>query len=155
MKKTRYRKSYDSLPSDLRTRDAESITRRAFPKPAGVPHKVHSLLEIEDLRRHTHDTQRAFVPDTPRGAQDARGPYHTLLGAVTEPRNYTSSPVRADLRYMPGQLQYRFPDPRKTLVCIRRRTRRRVLFALRKVGKGRGHSFRKPRWSAHSYIRCK
>lgn len=154
MSKKRYKRTNESLPSQTqRTRDAKGIARRANPRPPGF--RVHSLLEIEDLRRYQHDSYRAFESERPRGPQDARKSYHDIFGAVTEPRKQQPSQVRTDLRYLPGQLHYRFFDPRTTIVCIRRRSRRRVLFALRKVGKGRGYRFRRPRWSAHSYIRCK
>ena len=47
-----------------------------------------------------------------------------------------------------------FSEPQKTAVCIRRKSRRRVLFALSKAGKGKRPT-RRPRWTEKSYIRCK
>lgn len=47
--------------------------------------------------------------------------------------------------------QLRFDAPAETLVCIRRHTRKEVLFAKKKTGKG-GRS--KKRFNAYSKVRC-
>lgn len=44
-----------------------------------------------------------------------------------------------------------FKEPRNVPVCVRRTTRRQVLFAKGKSGRG----YRKPRWNQRSYMRCK
>ena len=46
-----------------------------------------------------------------------------------------------------------FENPLKTIVCIRRKWRRKTLFKLRKIGKGTG-SFKKRIMSPTSYIKC-
>lgn len=43
-----------------------------------------------------------------------------------------------------------FKEPRRVPICVRRSTRRQVLFARGKTGRG----YRKPRWTQRSYWRC-
>ena len=68
-------------------------------------------------------------------------------------------PVHVRSRMLPVRTQVRlsFHRPERTLVCVRRQTRRRVLFALQASGRGRKapRPFRRARWTAKSYIRCK
>lgn len=67
-------------------------------------------------------------------------------------------PERQGKRSLPGELSTPmhdyFVDPKRALVCIRRHDRRRVLFALQRVGKGRRVS-RERQYTDKSYVRCK
>ena len=47
-----------------------------------------------------------------------------------------------------------FRQPGRVSVCVRRKARKRVLFALQKTGRGTGAK-RTARWTAKSFIRCK
>lgn len=47
-----------------------------------------------------------------------------------------------------------FSDPERTLVCIRRHVRKRILFALRKAGKGKRVSSDR-NFTDKSFVRCK
>ena len=103
----------------------------------------HSMREIEDLRS---------VPDEFRETR-----FLTLAGRpagivyVPEQSGTThASPLRDVLPAMYA----RFQNPSRTLVCIRRKNRRRVLFAMRKMAKS-NRRFKRPVWSAKSYISCK
>lgn len=55
---------------------------------------------------------------------------------------------------LPSRLRFEFEDPKRTLVCIRRKARRAVIFAMRKAGKG-GRRNRKARWTDKSYVTCR
>ena len=135
------------------TRDASRIAARAAKLS-----RVLSLTQVEDLRRYHHDPQRPFDPlPAPRPAK-SRQPYHLVSGALAK---HSVRPVRGSvlydsgfLRFLPGSLRDVFHKPRQTIVCVRRRSRRAVLFALQRIGHGAGR-LRKARWSESSYIRCK
>lgn len=43
-----------------------------------------------------------------------------------------------------------FADPTKVLICIRRRARRRAMFAFG----GAGGSVKRPKWNYYSHVRC-
>lgn len=58
------------------------------------------------------------------------------------------SRVRSEQHLSPGHFQ--FQQPKRVSLCMRRRERREVLFALGRTGKGN----RKPKWNYNSYISC-
>lgn len=96
------------------------------------------LQQAEDLRRVPHEfRQERYLL---RSGQPARVRYETV-----------QTNVRGHLR---TQVHPYFRQPERTAVCIRRKERRRVLFALQKTGKG-GRRQRPPRWTEKSYIRCR
>nr|CDL65917.1 unnamed protein product [uncultured bacterium] len=102
------------------------------PRP---PRPRPDLKPVEDLR---HDYQdQTFRTVSGRPARKETRPQ----GEVPRARLHTP-------------LHTYFRDPHRVLVCIRRDARRRVLFALRRIGKGRRVSpFH--RFTEKSYIRCK
>ena len=95
------------------------------------------LQQAEDLRRIPHEFR-----------QDV---YHLRDGRLAPVRYETIQPR---MHWLPAQVHPYFQRPERTVVCIRRKERRRVLFALQKTGKG-GRRNRPPKWSAKSYIRCR
>lgn len=95
------------------------------------------LQQAEDLRRIPHEFR-----------QDV---YHLRDGRPAPVRYET---VQPRMHWLPAQVHPYFQRPERTVVCIRRKERRRVLFALQKTGKG-GRRNRPPKWSAKSYIRCR
>lgn len=97
------------------------------------------LREIEDLRT------------LPRAHQIHKGRYLHVNGTLARPRYLH---VQSRMPWVREQVRPHFPIPEKTVVCIRRKTRRRVLFALSKTGRGGGRQ-RPARWTAKSHIRCK
>lgn len=97
------------------------------------------LREVEDLRT------------LPRAHQIHKGRYLHINGTPARPQ-YVH--VQSRVPWVRQQVRPYFPVPEKTLVCIRRQTRKRVLFALSKTGSGGGKQ-RPARWTAKSYIRCK
>ena len=101
-------------------------------------------LQTEDLRRESK-FQAENLPTQTYRRVDA-GKAH-IAG-----REVHSSAMRKQ-RLSP-RLRYEFTDPDRTLVCVRRKNRRRVIFALRKAGKA-GRRNRKARWTAKSHIVCR
>lgn len=94
---------------------------------------------VEDLRR---------VPDS----LDKRQTFRLHSGApAVQVRRPESKVHRSELSV---PMHDYFADPRRALVCIRRAVRKRVLFALRKVGKGKRVSFFR-RFTDKSFVRCK
>lgn len=106
---------------------------------------LHDLRAIEDLR-HAEPRPNSSKIHTQR--------YHRDDGTVAE---FGPRPVRSRVLPMRVQMRVSFRQPERTLVCHRRKTRRRILFALQAAGRGRKSSrvFRKARWTTKSYIRCK
>lgn len=129
----------------MRDRISVARMRRDTPRRFGVlvrdffQTEKPNLREVEDLRRipHAHKQGRYLHFDgTP-----ARTGY---------------KPVQNRVFGMFQGMHLGFLQPQKTLVCVRRKTRRRILFALQKVGRGRGAKRpRRARWTSKSYIRCK
>lgn len=101
-------------------------------------------LETEDLRRDRYERKELVHPRYLR--EDGKA-------ALVEQR-LRERQLGLQGKRLPPLLRAEFRDPQETLVCVRRRARRSVLFALRKVGKGSGRK-RKARWSDHSYIVCR
>lgn len=105
---------------------------------------LHDLRAIEDLR---HAEPR------PNSSKIQSQRYHRDDGTLAG-----FGPVHVRSRMLPVRAQVRlsFHRPERTVVCIRRQTRRRVLHALQKIGRGRGAKKpKRARWTAKSYIRCK
>lgn len=106
---------------------------------------LHDLRAIEDLR-HAEPRPNSSKIHTQR--------YHRDDGTVAE---FGPRPVRSRVLPMRVQMRVSFYQPERTLVCHRRKTRRRILFALQAAGRGRKSPrvFRKAKWTTKSYIRCK
>ena len=105
---------------------------------------LHDLRVIEDLR-HAEPRSNSSKIQSQRYKRDDG----TLAGY---------GPVHVRSRMLPVRTQVRlsFYQPERTLVCVRRQARRRVLHALQKIGRGRGTKKpKRARWTAKSYIRCK
>ncbi len=120
---------------------SRSLARRS----ADEPFHLETLrnLATEDLRR-----ERLFQVDN-LPAQIYRckdGSQANVIGREV------NSPAMRKQKLSP-RLRYEFQDPGRTLVCTRRKARRRVIFALSKAGKG-GARNRRARWTDKSYITC-
>ena len=153
----KHRRKHVSLSHPRLARSADS-TRDAFriaARHASVA-RVLSLTDIEDHRRHYHDPQRPLDPlPAPRPAK-SRQKYYTVFGARAEHKVQPARPIPGYGGLLPVRqvLSDRFSQPRQTIVCVRRKTRRSVLFALSRIGRGSG-PLRRARWSESSYIRCR
>lgn len=56
---------------------------------------------------------------------------------------------------MPAPVRNLFQDAERALVCSSRKTRREVVFAMRRAGKAGARRNRKARWTSDSYKTCK
>ena len=137
-----------SIDTGQQMRDAFRVARadqaRRFVEASIASRLARRRLEIEDLRRNRYERKEIVHPRYAR--EDGKT-------AVVAQRVRERAP---DLqgRRLPPLLRAEFLSPRDTLVCVRRRARKAVLFALRKIGKGSGRK-RKARWTEKSYIVCR
>lgn len=70
------------------------------------------------------------------------------------PRRQLPTLVELRRQGLPSQVRNQLQDGIRTLACESRRTRKEVIFALRRAGKnGRGN--KKAKWTSRSYLRCK
>lgn len=152
MARKSHKKLYHPKPDTCQayqTRDAGRIARPRLHLPldgALINNKPLSLWrqndfeEIQDFRRQT--------------PLQGQRQYHDRYGR----RIYitaTHVPVHSLLHGLRYRLQFGFQQPKSAITCIRRKTRRHVLFSLSQIGKGKGGAKRGVRWTAQSYIRCK
>lgn len=133
-------------------RDAMLASLRRFPfEPSGVLGfdniitRSNALREVEDLRYgkpHTRslvERQYKCTDGTPAGYGRRFVPVQNRVYGLHE------------------SLRLQFHQPVKTVVCRRRQTRRRILFALSPLhGKrGSGLGRRRAKWTRSSYIQCR
>lgn len=122
------------------TRDANVITsrRERFPQFTFQPdlfddlQSIQSLREIED-RRTNYPTPNSRPLATIRGRSQ-------IIPAFTNP--FAPADVPAFLR---------FAEPERVMVCVRKKLRRKAIFAHNKAGKG---GQRKPRPNPNPDVRC-
>lgn len=133
-----------------RTTDARSfldrsrlLARRSVRESLLSPRAFRNLM-TEDLRR-----ERTFLSENL--------PTQTYRRDTGSPAPVVGREVHTDKmrkQGLPSRLRYEFEDPKRTLVCIRRKARRAAIFAMRRAGKG-GRKNRKARWTDKSYITCR
>lgn len=145
----------DSSPSQRpelrhRTTDARSLldrsrllARRSVRESLLSPRAFRSLI-TEDLRREKRFLSENLPTQTYRRDTGSPAP---VVG-----REVHTDKMRK--QGLPSRLRYEFEDPKRTLVCIRRKARRAVIFALRRAGKG-GRKNREARWTDKSYVTCR
>ena len=121
---------------------------RLLPRRFVKPESFRSIInrQIEDLR---HDASN-FVNDNQVGPV-----YRDTSGSVaeTEWQHIRKSDMQG--KNMQPQVRIAFRNPKNALVCVRRRARRAVMFALRRTGKAGARNNRKAVWSDKSRIVCK
>lgn len=118
---------------------SDSLTLRVALPGVKSPASRNLLSQVEDFRKFD------FEPAT----RPAR-----LFSGAPAKFSVSATPIkksRAPGRQAKQRVQMAFTAPRETIVCIRRSTRKEVLFAKKKTGK-RGQ--RKARWSAWSRYKC-
>lgn len=109
---------------------------------------VRSLpqLEVEDRRLWNP------IPLAVRALKSPRRWRHRLVVAsVRRPTRSVGRRLAASGVVVPHAV--RFSNPRHLMLCVRRRVRREIIFALRLRGRGAGRR-RKPRRNQYSDIRC-
>lgn len=125
--------------------------RRAGLRPAGVfgdlfnhnfTRSQNERLETQDLRRFRPRPRNLAVPGSPVLLDNS--------GAVALWSRHNTGA----LQRLQNTLHAYFQRPDSAIICTRRHDRRSVLFALRKIGRGKGGS-RSPRWTENSFIQCR
>lgn len=130
--KTRVRASYN-LNATPRVRAPKTV-RHALPRRLAT-----NLTQLQDNR--TWHPERTYRP--------ALTISRTLRGAVRTRPLKLSKPTPFQTPRLSEPL--RFPDPKRVLVCIRRKQRRRVLHAKGAAG---SRNLRKPRRNQWSEVSC-
>lgn len=133
-------------------RDTLDIANRRLPRqeykfnyePASTRfRKLKDLTNVEDNRRYHPDNSARF----PRGIRGQTTEIRTMR--LTSPRGTAVGPSgsKRNKTWTMG-----FSRPMEVATCVRRQTRKEVINALRKAGKG---GQRAPRHTWRSKIRCK
>lgn len=111
----------------------DPITIRHALEPLRHLHSLKNLIDVEDRRRFSPAGHR-------RSARTLAGGHHRLK--VSKPgKMHTFSPTVS------------FVDPKRVVVCVRRKTRAEVLHAKKKTGRGSRRKSPKRNW--YSSISCK
>jgi hypothetical protein len=121
---------------------------RLLPRRFVKPESLRSIInrQIEDLR---HDASN-FINDNGIGPV-----YRDKRGAVAETEWQHISKSDMQGKRLQPQVRIAFRNPKDALVCVRRRARRAVMFALRRTGKAGARNNRKAVWSDRSRIVCR
>jgi hypothetical protein len=101
-------------------------------------------LQTEDLRREHKFRNENLPAQTYRRVDGSSALVDGVQVDTNKMRQQGLSP----------RLRFEFRDSSRTLVCVRRKTRRAVIFALRKAGKN-GKRNRKAQWTEKSRIVCR
>lgn len=134
--------------------------KRTSPSPTPRTLDVrHRLPPVELVKRDVLKIEPAKPKPKPdfRPVEDLRHDrqdrtFRTTSGRVARTVNRPQGEVQK--RTLSAPVHTYFSDPKRVLVCVRRATRERVLFALRRIGKGKKVS-RDHRWTDKSNMRCK
>lgn len=128
------------------------------------PTREHPLFATRSVRLDDYKRTRLNLPYNPllglREVEDRRTIPHEIRQNVF--RHTDGTPARITQRpsykrkvpWLHADMHDTFRQPGRVSVCVRRKARKRVLFALQKTGRGSGAK-RTARWSAASFIRCK
>lgn len=133
---------------------------RSIPTPTPRTLDVrHRLPPVELAKRDVLKPDLKPVEDLRHVSKEPslqREPFRTVSGRVarTERRPARNPQGTVQKSWLSLPLHDYFRSPRQVLVCIRRDTRARVLFALQKIGRGRKVS-RIHRFTEKSRVRCK
>ena len=117
---------------------ATDITSKLF-KPKPKPNPDFRL--VEDLRSVPKEIDKRSVFNLRSGRK-------ALIVRKVEGEHNVHVP------FLRQRMHDYFSDPKRTLVCIRRHVRKRILFALRKAGKGKRVSSQR-NFTDKSFVRCK
>lgn len=124
---------------------ARAPRARRFVTPSKVQERINALIK-----------QEAFPNESSRKlhkASPGQRPSPSVSANSVQQRNalHKSPLLRARL---PEQVRNVLLDSERALECTRRETRREIMFAMRRTGKG-GRKNRKARWTVNSRISCK
>lgn len=119
------------------TRRVRGVVKHALPRRLATTSKKGSLTLYQDNR--TWHPERTFRPAL---SLSRRGAVRTKPLVLAKPTPYQLPRLTEPLR---------FPDPKRTLLCIRRAQRKRVIHAKGVAGSKR---LRKPRRTQWSEVSC-
>jgi len=128
MPKKRKRKKTKSKYQKPVQRKASDFSNRYLVLERPIAFKTinrHKKSEIKHKKIIITDDRRFYLPLVADRALLTDGRPSKIIVKPTGGHLQTKEPLR-------------FEDPRRTIVCIRRKQRRKSLFALSKVGKGKG-----------------
>lgn len=136
---------------DLLTSLTEPVAPRLLVEPSYISTPDEPWTEVQDRRTFTPDT---FNPAVEIGGRPARVAhrYPSPLKSLHQFQRVLRTPARK-LSRAKQRLEHRlgFASPLRTLVCIRRKARKEVLFAL---GKRRGKGGGRRRRNSYSNVSC-
>ena len=111
--------------------------------PVKVTRRVsRRLREVDNLIR---PSEMRFLPHLTQGELNDFSLSHRENLPVYPNKNLQESKI-----YSKDAINLNFDNFKNVKICMSRNNRRRVIFALKKQGRG----FSKPHWKASSYIRC-
>lgn len=147
MAKARNRGTRPAPQSQQADRDEPLPSLAPLALPSMPPRSVRDLLAVED--------RRTFTPDPlyrhPR-MTSSRPARLTLPPAPAAKQVRPGARLRAPSPYALNSLhRLEFAAPKHTLICVRRKTRREVLHALKRTGRGPSRKSR----NAWSNINCR
>lgn len=121
---------------------------RRFVTPSKVQARINELINQE----MNYERQR-ILRSRQYGHTGQRQASGQVYGVPENGRNTLHKSPVLQQRLRP-EVRDVLRDSERALECSRRETRREVIFALRRAGKG-GRKNKKARWTADSYISCK
>lgn len=128
-----------------RSRSGRDDFTTSLTVPLSRPIAIRSPTQLTEIQ-----DGRSWYPEDFRPALDIAGRPHTLQ--YPSPKKTRLNRDRfARLRAFPSS-RVQFANSERVLVCVRRKTRKEVLFAKRKTGYGKKR--RSPRRSRYSSISC-
>nr|DAV66440.1 MAG TPA: hypothetical protein [Microviridae sp.] len=150
-KKKKRRREAGRTPEQMRDpyvgRSRLLARRFADPLPRPPRQSVTSIInrQIEDLR---HDNSPYLDNNGIRTYRDTRGQIAATIWVPVRKFDVQGKELSPQMRHV-------FRDPSRAMVCVRRRSRRAVLFAMRKTGRSGARRNRKAVWSDKSRIVCR
>lgn len=131
-------------------------------KPQNLPDARHEIAaraskalrsaEITRFRQNLIQVYSEAINEQVRTHQRRPSPGKSIQNPT--PRRQLPTPTELRRQGLPSQVRNQLQDGIRALACEERRTRKEVMFALRRTGKnGRGN--KKAKWTSRSYLRCK
>uniref|UniRef100_A0AAU8B6R4 Uncharacterized protein n=1 Tax=Dulem virus 85 TaxID=3145796 RepID=A0AAU8B6R4_9VIRU len=150
-KKTRVRSPTLSHPKKVESLHTQEMRDPFRVARAGLLHRIFRRGVLDFIKNPLRRLQDA---EDLRRRDDISSRQETYKRVDGRSAGYGYVADKPTVRSMRAPVHLVFHEPRKTAVCIRRQARRRVLFALRKAGKGARRP-QKARWTAKSYVQCR
>ena len=128
---------------------ARAPRARRFVTPSKVQARINELINQE----LNHNERQRILRSRQYGNSGKRSASREIYGVPENGRNTLHKSPVLQQRMRP-EVRDVLRDSERALECARRETRREVIFAMQRAGKG-GRKNKKARWTADSYISCK